>query len=596
MDGIGSFLKPSSPSKPNIAVDYSPDSFLENAQAQFWSMASNETTTYRDLRQNWMESERLDALKPFIGNNPDYTKMLGFDTLSEEDKALVRGDFSFLRLFTGESKEAALKANTLRNTLLDNVVNDLRSKEQGQNIKTSQEMLSTIVDEAKTYQQEANVKFRGSTNLSAIGGLLAGGAAGSLIDPVNAAATFIGPSSKVKIGKALLQGFALNAGVQAVQQETDEFREWKQQLGAEWGLEERISNIAFAGFAGSAFEGLYRGLKTLPSVSMTAAEHLFRNKKASAGGGINTQTVADELAIKARQAHIIETAPDNSVNGLKNHEAALKDLDDGKLDIPSVDEKDFISDVYNAKTENRSNSFLELEKSIRENTGRKPIVYSVKELPEELLLQILKGKKLESFNAEIRRILEDSGFVKNGEIEIKGIVDEKTKKIRKGSRQLEDEIRAARRAARELKGANKQTLKEFLRDHNKKVYQRKFKKSSQLHKKAKNRQFVAEESIVKNEIDIAVEKAVVDSPFIPSAREDFDPQNIVNPPPKQLLSEQIEIERVADLKLSAFESMVERDPDAFVIIDGNATRVADLLEMVKEFDNHVNAFKTCGIL
>jgi hypothetical protein len=470
MDGIGSFLKPSSPSKPNIAVDYSPDSFLENAQAQFWSMASNETTTYRDLRQNWMESERLDALKPFIGDNPDYTKMLGFDTLSEEEKALVRGDFSFLRLFTGESKEAALKANTLRNTLLDNVVNDLRSKGQGQNIKTSQEMLSTIVDEAKTYQQEANVKFRGSTNLSAIGGLLAGGAAGSLIDPVNAAATFIGPSSKVKIGKALLQGFALNAGVQAVQQETDEFREWKQQLGAEWGLEERISNIAFAGFAGSAFEGLYRGLKALPSVSMTAAEHLFRNKKASAGGGINTQTVADELAIKARQAHIIETAPDNSINGLKNHETAIRDLDNGKIDVPSVDNQRFRNDVLNSKNEDMPNSFLALKKSIEQETSFKVLATDKQfEIPKE-------------------------------------------------------------------------------------------------------------------------------SSFFPQAREDFNFQKVVNPPPKQLSSEQIEIERAADLKLSAFESMVERDPEAFVIIDGNATRVADILETIREFDSHVNAFKTCGIL
>jgi hypothetical protein len=42
--------------------------------------------------------------------------------------------------------------------------------------------------------------------------------------------------------------------------------------------------------------------------------------------------------------------------------------------------------------------------------------------------------------------------------------------------------------------------------------------------------------------------------------------------------------------------MVERDPEAFVVIDGNATRVADILETVREFDNHVNAFKTCGIL
>jgi hypothetical protein len=470
MDGIGSFLKPSSPSTPDIAVDYSPDSFLENAQAQFWSMASNETTTYRDLRQNRMESDRLDALKPFIGDNPDYTKMLGFDTLSEEDKALVRGDFSFLRLFTGDSKEAALKANTLRNTLLDNVVGDLRAKGQGQNLKTSQEMLSTIVDEAKTYQQEANVKFRGSTNLNAIGGLLAGGAAGSLVDPVNAAATFLGPGSSVKIGKALLQGFAINAGVQAVQQETDEFREWKQQLGTEWGIEERLSNIAFAGFAGSAFEGIARGLKALPSVSMTAAEHLFRGKKASAGGGVNTQTLADELSIKARQAHIMETAPDNSVNGLKNHETAIRDLDNGKLDVPSVDNQRFKDDILNSKNEDMPNSFLALKKSIEQETSFKVL--------------------------------------------------------------------------------------------------------------ATDKQF-----------EIPKEPG-----FFPQAREDFNPQKVVNPPPKQLSSEQIEIERAADLKLSAFESMVERDPEAFVVIDGNATRVADILETVREFDSHVNAFKTCGIL
>jgi hypothetical protein len=610
MDGIASFLKPHSPNKPDIAVDYSPDSFLENAQAQFWSMASNETTTYRDLRQMRMESDRLDALRPYIGDNPDYTKMAGFETLSEEDKALVRGEFSidFSRpknqnFFTlpriapvSNFLNQRSRRNELRNTLLDNLVDKLRSQGQGQNLKTTKEMLSTIVEEAKTYQQEANVKFRGSTNLSAIGGLLAGGAAGSLVDPVNAAATFIGPSAGVKLGKALLQGFALNAGVQAVQQETDEFREWKQQLGAEWGIEERLSNIAFAGFAGSAFEGLYRGLKALPSVSMTAAEHLFRNKKASAGGGINTQALADELAIKARQAHIMETAPDNSINGLRNHEAALRDLDNGKLDVPSVSDEDFISDVYNSKTGNRSNSLLELEKSIRETTGRKPIVYSVKELPEELLLQILKGKKLDSFNAEVKRILGDSGFVKNGEIEIKGIVDEKTKKIRKGSRQLEDEARAAIRAGRELKDVNKQTLKEFLKDHNKKVYLRRFKKSSKLHKNLKNGQFVIEEPIVKNEIDIAVEKAIVDSPFIAPAREEFNPQKIVAPVEKATASQDAEIERIADLKLSAFEGMVERDPEAFVVIDGNATRVADILETVKEFDNHINAFKTCGIL
>jgi len=110
MDGIASFLKPYSPSKPDIAVDYSPDSFLENAQAQFWNMASNETTTYRDLRQIRMESDRLDALRPYIGDNPDYTKMAGFETLTEEDKALVRGEFSLSRLFLGDSKEAALKA------------------------------------------------------------------------------------------------------------------------------------------------------------------------------------------------------------------------------------------------------------------------------------------------------------------------------------------------------------------------------------------------------------------------------------------------------------------------------------------------------
>jgi hypothetical protein len=473
MDGIASFLKPHSPSKPDIAVDYSPDSFLENAQAQFWSMASNETTTYRDLRQNRMESDRLNALRPYIGDNPDYTKMAGFETLTEEDKALVRGEFSLSRVFLGDSKEAALKANQIRNTLLDGVVDGLRAQGQGQDLKTSKEMMSTIVEEAKTYQQEANVKFRGSTNLSAIGGLLAGGAAGSLVDPVNAAATFIGPSAGVKLGKALLQGFALNAGVQAVQQETDEFREWKQQLGAEWGIEERLSNIAFAGFAGSAFEGIARGLKALPSVSMTAAEHLFRNKKASASGGINTQTLADELAIKARQAHIVETAPDNSINGLRNHEAALRDLDNGKLDVPSVDNQRFKDDIINSKniiTDDMPNSYRGLKESIKQNTA-------------------------------------------------------------------------------------------------------------------------VNVTAADNQFDVQKKSA-----FFPKAREDFNPQQIVNPPPKQLLSPQTEMERAADLKLNAFEGMVERDPEAFVVIDGNATRVADILETVREFDNHVNAFKACGIL
>jgi hypothetical protein len=94
-----------------------------------------------------------------------------------------------------------------------------------------------------------------------------------------------------------------------------------------------------------------------------------------------------------------------------------------------------------------------------------------------------------------------------------------------------------------------------------------------------------------NQFDVQKEYA-----FFPKAREDFNPQQIVNPPPKQASSPQTEIERAADLKLNAFEGMVERDPEAFVVIDGNATRVADILETVREFDNHVNAFKACGIL
>jgi hypothetical protein len=304
---------------------------------------------------------------------------------------------------------------------------------------------------------------------------------------------------------------------------------------------------------------------------MTAAEHLFRNKKASAGGGINTQALADELAIKARQAHSVEMAADNSVNGLRNHEIALRDLDQGKFDIPSLDENSFISDIFNAKNYNSSESLLILRQSIRENTTRKPIVYAVEDLPDELLKKINSGRDFESFNAETKRVLEDSGLVKNG------VIDYEMTNGKIGSNQ---------------------TTKDFLKTHNKNAYSRQFKKNSKLPRDAKKpfAKAINDEPLVKNEIDIAVEKAIVDSPFIAPIREEFNPQEIVAPVEKATASQDAEIERIADLKLSAFEGMVERDPEAFVVIDGNATRVADILETVREFDNHINAFKTCGIL
>lgn len=105
--------------------------------------------------------------------------------------------------------------------------------------------------------EDVSERFEGGT-ASRLTATLAGGFAGSMVDPVNLATLAVGAGAGMGLLKTIAVEAAANAGVEGVTQQFVE--KWQNELGEEYGLDDKVQAVGMAAIFGGGFAGLTKGL------------------------------------------------------------------------------------------------------------------------------------------------------------------------------------------------------------------------------------------------------------------------------------------------------------------------------------------------
>lgn len=182
--------------------------------------------------------------------------------------------------------------------------------------------IDTINQDIKKQAQELYNKVNDGRNSSLLGDFLGSGA-GSIVDPINAAATLIsggGNAAKTTVAKALgktaFGEFVANAGVEAVIQPS--VYKYKKELEIPYSKSEAALSIAAAGVGGAVIG------TTAKALNLTGKELLSRYKKAIAAGKKFDGQTKEAAALLEKQVEfddwIDETSPyGNDFEGTKLH-------------------------------------------------------------------------------------------------------------------------------------------------------------------------------------------------------------------------------------------------------------------------------------